>query len=166
MLDVKLERGQEIICRRTALNDAVVTSNEGLRVISLDLWVDEHFITTISGDGIIASTPTGSSAYSMSAGGPLVEPEADTILVTPICSHSLFAKSFVLSGSSKVTVKNAAAGTPNTPGLITNLTVDGMFGCNIEYGDKLIVEKSNISCKLIRCKNHGFYSIIRKKLII
>jgi NAD+ kinase len=118
MLDIKLEHGDEIIYRGAALNDAVVTGNEGIKVITLDLWVDGHFITAISGDGLIASTPTGSSAYSMSAGGPLVEPCADTILVTPICSHSLFSKSLVLSGSSEIVIKNASSGTPFTPGIV------------------------------------------------
>jgi NAD+ kinase len=159
MLDVSMVRGGETLLSTIALNDAVVTNREGPRMISLDFLVDEHFIAHINGDGLIAATPTGSTAYSLSAGGPLVEPGADLILVTPICAHSLFAKSFVLSGGSTIIIENT------TPELKANLTVDGMHRCAMETGDKVIVRKSKKICRLVRWRNHGFYDIIRKKLI-
>jgi len=160
MLDVKAVRGDEIMFDSVALNDAVVKNLDGIRMISLDFSVDDHFIASVRGDGIIAATPTGSSAYSLSAGGPLVEPCADLILVTPICAHSLFAKSFVLSGSSNVVFENTTAG------LNINLTVDGIRSHVMKPGDKAIIRKAEKRCKLIRWRNHSFYDIIRKKLII
>jgi len=159
MLDISMMRENKTLFRSVALNDAVVTNLKGLRVISLDFLVDDHYIATIIGDGLIAATPTGSSAYSLSAGGPLVEPCADLILVTPICAHSLFAKSFVLSDSSTVVFKNTTAG------INTSLTIDGVHCCAMEPGDKVVIRKAMKRCKLIRWKNHGFYDIIRKKLI-
>ena len=161
MLDVTVVHDADrIIYQGTALNDAVVTNYEGLRVVSVDFWVDDHFVSSVVGDGLIASTPTGSSAYSMSAGGPLVEPGADMTLVTPICPHSLFSKSFVLSGSSSVVFRNT------TEGAKIKVTVDGIHACLIESGDRVIIRKSSKRCRLVRCKDHGFYDIIRKKLII
>jgi len=161
MLDVRLQRNGETIFKGTALNDAVVTNLDGPRVMSLDFWVGSHFIATISGDGIIASTPTGSSAYSLSAGGPLVEPKADLILVTPICAHSLHAKSFVLSGDSVLKFQNTNAE------VNAKLTVDGVIYNDTAMlpGDTVVVSKSRLCCKLVRSKNHGFYDIVRNKLI-
>ena len=129
------------------------------RIISLDFWVGDHFIGTIRGDGMIAATPTGSSAYSLSAGGPLVEPSADTIIVTPICAHSLYAKSFVLSGTSEIRFINSS------PEKIAKLTIDGVSQYNMKQGDTVVFSKSKLFCKLVRAKNHGFYDIVRNKLL-
>ncbi|MGI6578374.1 MAG: NAD(+)/NADH kinase [Eubacteriales bacterium] len=161
MLDVCLLRNEQTVFEGTALNDAVVTTLVGPRVMSFDFWVGNHFIATISGDGLIASTPTGSSAYSLSAGGPLVEPSADLILVTPICAHSLHAKSFVLSGKSTVKFQNT------TVGVDAQLTIDGVTNndMGMQTGDTVVISKSHLYCKLVRSKNHGFYDIVRNKLI-
>ena len=162
MLDVRLLRGGETVFEGVALNDAVVTSLSGPRVMSFDFRVGDHFIASINGDGLIASTPTGSSAYSMSAGGPLVEPSADLILVTPICAHSLHAKSFVLSNGSIVKFQNTTAG------VNAKLTVDGVTNDDMVMlpGDTAVISKSGLYCKLVRSKNHGFYDIVRNKLLV
>lgn len=159
MLDALLMRDGEVLSCGSALNDAVVTNAEVPRIISLDFWVGDHLIATISGDGVIASTPTGSSAYSLSAGGPLVEPCADLTVVTPICAHSLYAKSFILCGSSEIRFVNT------TPGKTAKLTIDGVSQYNMEQGDTVVLTKSELSCKLVRAKNHSFYDIVRNKLL-
>jgi NAD+ kinase len=157
MLDVALSRDGSVIHRDFALNDVVVAGIT--KVIDLTLYGDGKKITHFSGDGTIVSTPTGSTAYSMAAGGPIVEPEADNIIVTPICAHVLAAKAFVLASDRVVSVELGAVKT--NPAY---LTVDGGAYLELVSGDVITVRKSAKETLLIHLSNRSFYKKVNEKL--
>lgn len=157
MLDVSLSRDGSVIHRDFALNDVVVAGIT--KVIDLTLYGDGKKITHFSGDGTIVSTPTGSTAYSMAAGGPIVEPEADNIIVTPICAHVLAAKAFVLASDRVVSVELGAVKT--NPAY---LTVDGGVYLELVSGDVITVRKSAKETLLIHLSNRSFYKKVNEKL--
>ena len=156
MIDVDLIRSGEKIYSDFALNDIVVGSMG--RVVDLEIFGDEHAITRFSGDGVIISTPTGSTAYSMAAGGPVVEPSAENIIVTPICPHVLVAKSFVLAPDRRIT---AVLGTRRLNPAY--LAVDGQ-NIPLEPGDMVTVRKSLRETRLVQLSNKSFYKTVHDKL--
>ncbi|MEG2570471.1 MAG: NAD(+)/NADH kinase, partial [Clostridia bacterium] len=97
MLNVEIMRDHEVIYTNTGLNDVVVAKTNRLKIIDLDIYADKFFISHYQGDGVVIATPTGSTAYSMSAGGPIVDPQSSNLTITPVCTHSLSAKPVVLS---------------------------------------------------------------------
>ncbi|HHY13379.1 MAG TPA: NAD(+)/NADH kinase [Thermoanaerobacterales bacterium] len=141
-----------------ALNDIVVTKGSFARLIMLETYVNNEFVETYPADGLIISTPTGSTAYSLAAGGPIVNPNLDLLLITPICPHSLYARSLVVSGSDKVKVKILADHKD------IMLTVDGQQGFKLKPGDEVNIVRANFNTKLIRLKERNFYEILREKL--
>ncbi len=157
MLSVFVRRRDKELFIGTALNDAVIRSRGEVRTVTLDLWSNGYFFSSIKGDGIIIATPTGSTAYSLSAGGPIVDPSSDIVVVTPICAHSLGVKSFVLPAENVVVVDNRSAES-------VFLSVDGVTGFQLQAEDLVVTRKSELFCKLIRLKNHSFYDIIKDKL--
>ena len=156
MLDVTLTRGEETVCTGFALNDVVIGNMA--HTIDLEIYGDEHAITNYSGDGVIMATPTGSTAYSMSAGGPVAEPSAKNIIVTPICAHVLVAKSFVLAPDRVIT---AVLGTRRD--YPAYLAIDGnsvpLYG-----GDIVTVRRSARETWLIQLSNKSFYKKVHEKL--
>ena len=110
MLDVSVRREGHSVFTEQALNDAVVTKGAVARVLDLEVTGDRAVISYFAGDGLVVSTPTGSTAYSMAAGGPIVEPTAANIIITPICAHSLHAKPFVLDAGRSVGVRLTPGG--------------------------------------------------------
>ncbi len=158
MLHAEVCRGGVRIYSDIALNDAVVTKGAVARVLQMNVLCDGVEAYRLSGDGVIVATPTGSTAYSMSAGGPIVEPFADNIIVTPICAHVLQAKSIILSGSRTVTVQIGSIGRKNA-----YLSVDGGRAFRLNAGDQVVVTMSDKQTDLIRIKNTSFYQIINKK---
>lgn len=159
LLDVAVRREGKIIHRDTALNDAVLTKGAVARVIDLEVLADGILMSSFPGDGVVIGTPTGSTAYSMSAGGPIVEPTAENITVTPICPHALYARSLVLDGSRMVTVlpdehsKKAVY-----------LSVDGGKAFHLKQGDRVELRRSRNKVRLIRLTDRSFYSVIHDKL--
>lgn len=158
MLDISVFRGEKLIYSDIALNDAVITKGAIARIIDLSVLCDGEEITKFSGDGVIISTPTGSTAYSMSAGGPIVEPTAETILMTPICAHALYAKSFVLSGDREVNVKIGSLSRKTA-----YLSSDGGRAVNLIGGDRVVVKRSDYYTSLVRVKNISYFRIIYNK---
>lgn len=157
LLKVELLREGEAVFSDYALNDAVVKSP--LNCIRLEVAADDVPISNFSGDGVIVATPTGSTAYSMSAGGPIVEPEAENILVTPICAHLMQAKSFVLSPARTVTVApEKLRGRP------TVLSVDGSEAVPLESGDQVRVRRSGKSILVADLGTRSFYDAALAKL--
>ncbi len=157
MLDVELVRNGDVIYNDFALNDVVIAGIT--KVIDLTLYGDGQRISHFSGDGAIVSTPTGSTAYSMAAGGPIVEPCAHNILVTPICAHILTAKAFVLASDRHVTVElGAEKANP------AYLTVDGGGYLNLVSGDIINVRKSLKETLLVQLSNRSFYKKVSEKL--
>lgn len=157
MLSVELIRGGEPIFADSALNDAVVTGV--VHVIRVTAYGDGRKITEYSGDGMIVATPTGSTAYSMAAGGPLVEPSAKNIILTPICAHALIARSFVLAPDRVVTVRIG-----DLTGKSAVLSVDGGSRVELESGDIIKIRKSEYETLLAHVGPKSFYDIAYEKL--
>lgn len=159
MLDVQVVRGGKTLCSDIALNDAVITKGAVARVIDLLVSGDGVLITRFSGDGVIVSTPTGSTAYSMSAGGPIVEPTAENLIITPICAHSLQTKSLVLGRDRAVGIRISRHSRKSA-----YLSVDGGRAFRLFAGDTVNVTRSEHQTKLIRLTNRSFYEIVNHKL--
>jgi len=158
MLDVTVHRGRDIIYHEIGLNDAVITKGAIARIVHLSVKCDGVEAMECSGDGVIVATPTGSTAYSLSAGGPIVEPEAQNILITPICSHDMLSRCIVASQNRVVTV-----GTVLNPHKNAYLSVDGGRAQKLNMGDVVTVKKSNLTTKLIRLKDRSFYDVVNAK---
>lgn len=159
MLDVLVRRGKDIVYRDLALNDAVITKGAVARVIDLNVCGDGIPIYAFSGDGVILSTPTGSTAYSMSAGGPIVEPTAENVIVTPICAHALHAKSLVLDRSRVVQVKIGRMSRKSA-----HLSVDGGRAFRLSSNDLVEVQRSKSITRVVRLTHRSFYEIMNQKL--
>ena len=159
MLDVSVRRGRETLYRDLALNDAVITKGAVARVIDLIVRGDGVHIYDYSGDGVILATPTGSTAYSMSAGGPIVEPTAKNLLLTPICPHSTRSSSYVLSPDHVITVEAADANRK-----FVYLSVDGGKAFSLKNGDQVRVSTSKYTTKLVRLSKKSFCEILDKKM--
>jgi NAD+ kinase len=158
MIDVLVQRKENIIFESYALNDVVITYGGISRIINLSLFCDDKKVTNYRSDGIIICTPTGSTAYSLSAGGPIIEPRLSAITVTPICAHSLTSKSIVFSDSSVLEIK-----VPFQRADVINLNVDGMNNLSLEKEDIVIIKKSLNQMSLIRINNLSFYETLNKK---
>lgn len=159
MLDVSVRRGRDTLYRDVALNDAVITKGAVARVIDLVVRGDGIHIYDYSGDGVVLATPTGSTAYSMSAGGPIVEPTSENILVTPICAHSLHAKPLVMGRDRVVSVRIGKLSRKTA-----YLSVDGGRAFKLCGGDSVEVRRSKNVTQLVRLSDRNFYEIINQKL--
>ena len=158
LLDVELVRaGGETVAYR-ALNDVVITKSALARIIDLRIEVDEQLVARYRSDGLILSTPTGSTAYNLSAGGPIAFPLLPIVLVTPICPHTLTHRPLVVPQSSLIVV------TLETPREEVFLTVDGQEGMALESGDQVRVTPSEKAVQLVRISGRSFYDGLRSKL--
>jgi len=158
-LDVRAERGGREIGRYLALNDAVIVRTALSRMVDLQTWVDDFDVTTYHGDGLIVATPTGSSAYSLSAGGPILLPGISAIVLTPICPHALTHRPVVLPQTSRVTIELI-----DRRGGEVNLTVDGQVGCDLVEGDRIRVCTSNWPLQMLVPAERNRFEVMRKKL--
>ncbi|MHB9095302.1 MAG: NAD(+)/NADH kinase [Eubacteriales bacterium] len=140
------------------LNDAVITKGAFARLIRLKTFVNDEYVEIYPADGLIISTPTGSTAYSLSAGGPLVAPTLELMIVTPICPHTLYSRPMVIDQGSVVRVELQATQAE------VMLTIDGQTGFLLKPFDEVIIEKAPFSAKLMKLNQRGFYEILRKKL--
>lgn len=159
MLDVKVLRGDKIISQDTALNDAVISKGSVARVAEMEVLADRVKVTAITGDGVIIATPTGSTAYSMSAGGPIVEPTSRSIIVTPVCAHQLAARAMVLAPERMVTVQ-----LPRGNRKYLYLSVDGGKAVRLTGGDRVDICQSDRTTQLVRLAGRSFYQVINQKL--
>ena len=157
MLDVTVVRGGKAVFSDFALNDVVVGGIA--RVVDVSVFGDDRKISEFSGDGIVVATPTGSTAYSMAAGGPIVEPAAENIIITPICAHALIARSFVLAPDRKVSVQLGPLGKKSA-----YLSVDGEDSTALESGDILQIARSQRVTRLVHVSNRSFYEKVSEKL--
>ena len=157
MLDVELQRRGRTVYSGLALNDAVITGV--VHTIRLEAIRDSQTITKFSGDGLILATPTGSTAYSMSAGGPLVEPTAENFILTPICAHALAIRAFVLAPDGSVTVKIG-----NLTEKSAVLSLDGGAAIDLREDDHIVVKKSKYKTILAHVGGKSFYDIAFEKL--
>lgn len=160
MLDVSVIRdGCETKLPYPCLNDVVLSNGPVSRLSGFDLYCDGIYISRYSADGIVISTPTGSSAYSMSAGGPLVSQAMECICATPICPHSFTLRPVVFMGDSLIEIKNAACRENSM-----YITADGRENTEIFSGDTVVIKKSLKKTKLVRVKDGGFVSVLHRKL--
>lgn len=159
-LDISVIRGGRVVNKvYNALNDVVLSNGPVPRLFSFELHCNDSVAQTIRSDGMIIATPTGSSAYSMSAGGPVVDPEMKCIIATPICPHSLHIRPVVFQGDAVIEIKNARSQQNQI-----FMSVDGRETLEIEDNDIIRIEKSNIVIPLVRVKNQGFLKVLFTKL--
>ena len=158
MLDVTVLRDRDIIFHDICLNDAAITKGAVARIVHLKVDCDNIQVLECGGDGVIVATPTGSTAYSLSAGGPIVEPEANSILITPVCAHDVASRSIVVSQDRVVTV-----GLTHNARRNAFLSVDGGKATKINMGDVITVRKSKLTTKLIRLKSRSFFDVVNMK---
>ena len=161
MLDVTVQRDRDIIFHDICLNDVVITKGAVARIVHLSVHCDNVQAMECSGDGVIISTPTGSTAYNISAGGPIVEPEAKNIIITPICSHDVGTRCIVTSDKRVITTHIVRNSRRNA-----FLSVDGGKSMRLNMGDETIVRKSNLETKLIRLKDRSFFDVVNTKFRI
>ena len=157
MIDVEVQRDGKVVSSDYALNDIVVKGDN--KVIDITIFGDNQKITQFSGDGTVIATPTGSTAYSMSAGGPIVDPAAKNIIITPICAHVLEARSFVLVLGRVVTVELGFK--KSNPAYVS---VDGGRHFDVQSGDIIKVYKSERNTQLVRLSDKSFYRKVSEKL--
>lgn len=158
MLKVRFCSGQKCSDWVSALNDVVVSKGSIDQLVQLNTWVDKEYITTYRADGVIFSTPTGSTAYNLSAGGPIVQPDLQAILVTPICPFMLESRPILLPSTNRLSTK--LAGTVNEMKVI----VDGRFVWDMKSDDVLEVQASDKPLRLISSPKKGYFEILRNKL--
>lgn len=161
MLDVTVQRDRDIIFHDICLNDVVITKGAVARIVHLSVHCDNVQAMECSGDGVIIATPTGSTAYNISAGGPIVEPEARNILITPICSHDVGTRCIVTSDKRVITAQIIRNARRNA-----FLSVDGGKSLRLNMDDVAIVKKSNLETKLIRLKDRSFFDVVNTKFKI
>ena len=158
MLDVTVQRDRDIIFHDICLNDVVVTKGAVARIVHLEVKCDGMQAMENGGDGVIVATPTGSTAYSLSAGGPIVEPEARNIIITPICAHDVGSRCIVTSDKRVITVEMVKNARRNA-----YLSVDGGRAFRLNMGDVAVVKKSHLETKLVRLKDRSFYDVVTAK---
>ena len=158
MLDVTVFRDRDIIFHDICLNDVVITKGAVARIVHLAVECDGVEAMECGGDGVIVATPTGSTAYSLSAGGPIVEPAAHSMLVTPICAHDVGSRCMVTSDQRIITVKLTRNARRNA-----YLSVDGGKSVRLNMGDTTKIQKSNLETSLVRLKDRSFYDVVNQK---
>jgi NAD+ kinase len=159
-VEIRSARGQSRFSSY-ALNEAVIAKGATARIIDLELSDNGTLVSEYRADGLVVATPTGSTAYSLSAGGPIVDPKLSCFCVTPICPHSLVARPLIFPDSAVLEVKNICAREK-----VLHLTVDGKATFDLFYNDTVIITKSSVKTKLLRIKNDDFYSKIRMKKFV
>ncbi len=158
MLEVQIIREGAATVTHRALNDAVMNKGALSRIIELDLFVNGDFVSTFKADGLIISTPTGSTAYSLAAGGPIVYPKVDAFIITPICPHTLTNRPLVIPDSSRTEVRFRSGDEP------VYLTIDGQIGVELQRADRVSISKASHSFHLVRPERHTYFEILRSKL--
>ncbi len=158
MLDVELRRGEAVVERYRVLNDAVIGKSALARIIELTLEVHGDHVARYRGDGLIIATPTGSTAYNLSAGGPIIEPGLPLLVITPICPHTLSQRPIVVPLAGRIEIRL------ETPREEVFLTLDGQEGAGLEYGDVVRLQPSRIGVRLVRTSGRTFYDSLRGKL--
>lgn len=158
MLDVTVRRDKDVLYRDICLNDIAITKGAVARIVHLSVRCDGVQAMECGGDGIIIATPTGSTAYNLSAGGPIVEPEARNMMITPICAHDMGSRCIVTSDKRVITVALVRNARRNA-----FLSVDGGKAVRLNMGDITTIRKSNMETKLLRLKERSFFDVLNAK---
>lgn len=158
MLTAAVHRAGERITEHTVLNDVVINKGALARIIDLETFINDTYVTTFKADGLIISSPTGSTAYSLSAGGPIVYPTLDSIVLTPICSHTLTNRPIVLPDDARIEITLKAMSED------VYLTLDGQVGVSLRMGDTIEINKSPFKTRLLIPCERDYFKILRTKL--
>lgn len=158
LISASVYREEQEIFSHVALNDFVITRGTFARIIDFSIFVDKQHVTDYVADGVIISTPTGSTAYSLSAGGPIIEPLLESICITPICAHSLAARSVVARSEVEVTVRL------NNARDEVMLTIDGQDGFPIRAGDQVTIKKAEKPALFIKLGERGFFQVLHSRM--
>ncbi|MDR0410141.1 MAG: NAD(+)/NADH kinase [Spirochaetaceae bacterium] len=159
MLEVIVERGGKAVFSQTGLNDAVISASGIAKTIRLAAWRGDTLIGNYRSDGLIAATPTGSTAYSSSAGGPIIDPEIEAVILNPICPLTLFYRPIVLPAEDPITIK---IGPEQRSGVL--LTIDGQVTETLEPDDRVIIKSCANKARLVACDRAAFYKALHSKL--
>ncbi len=157
VLDCRLVRNEECIARNFALNDVVVNKSAISRLVEFDLYIDNNFVFQYKADGVIIATPTGSTAYSLAAGGPVLMPSVDAFVVTPVCPHSLTHRPLVVTETSQIELR------VETGEEQAFLSIDGQVGVPVQQGDRVLCQRAEHKVKLMRIRR-TFFDVLRNKL--
>ena len=157
-LDVQVNREGQTIARETVLNDVVINKGALARLAHIDTYIDDIYLTTYSGDGLIIATPTGSTAYSLAAGGPVIHPEVPGIIMTPICPHTLTNRPLILPEDVSIKIKLEDGSSDMM------LTFDGQVGLEINGRDEIRVKKARQPINMIRIHGLQYFDILKAKL--
>lgn len=158
MLAVELWRGEELITRNRVLNDVVVNKSALARIIEIEAYLDGQVVNLFRADGLIVATPTGSTAYNLSAGGPVIYPSMNAVVITPICPFTLSNRPIVVPDESVIELR-----------LMTDkeevaLTLDGQVGFPLKVRDRIVIRKSNTTFNLVQPPNRNYFDVLRDKL--
>src|SRR5436309_2535185 len=158
MLAVELVRGHEHVTRNRVLNDVVINKSALARIIEIEAYLNQQFVNSFRADGLIVSTPTGSTAYNLSAGGPVIYPSMNAVVITPICPFTLSNRPIVVPDDSVIEVR-----------LMTEkedvaLTLDGQVGFPLQAHDRVVIRKSETNFNLVQPKNRNYFDLLRDKL--
>jgi NAD+ kinase len=158
MMAVELWRGPELITRNRVLNDVVVNKSALARIIEIEAYLDAQFVNLFRADGLIVATPTGSTAYNLSAGGPVIYPSMNAVVITPICPFTLSNRPLVVPDESTIEVR-----------LMTDkedvaLTLDGQVGFPLKAFDRIVIRKSKTTFNLMQPPNRNYFDVLRDKL--
>ena len=158
MLTVELWRGEELVTRNRVLNDVVVNKSALARIIEIEAYLNEQFVNLFRADGLIVATPTGSTAYNLSAGGPIIYPSMNAVVITPICPFTLSNRPIVVPDDSMIEVRLV------TENEEVALTLDGQVGFPLQAGDRAVIRKSKTAFNLVQPPNRNYFEVLRNKL--
>lgn len=159
MISADVMREKEVFLSEIVLNDVLIKTENSFRIMNVEILLDDTSVLDFGGDGVIVATPTGSTAYSLAAGGPVIEPDADCICVTPICANKFIANSFVFSANKTLKIK-----IKNRNNNLAYLAPDGNNPIRLEQSDEIIIKRADKSTKFIRIKDEKFYNTIKQKI--
>lgn len=160
MLETVVLRGDEEACRFQTLNDVVINKGALARIIDLDVFINEEFLTTFRADGLIISTPTGSTGYNLAAGGPILYPTMSNVILTPICPFTLTNRPLILPDSKTISIMMKKDNEEEV-----SLTFDGQVGFDLQQGDKIMIYKSKSRIKLFKSPDQTYFEILRAKMM-
>ena len=158
MLRTLHQRGDEVINRNRVLNDVVINKSALARIIEIDVYLNDQFVNSFRADGLIVSTPTGSTAYNLSAGGPVIFPSMNAIVITPICPFTLSNRPIVVPDDAVIELRL------KTDQEDVALTLDGQVGFPLKIGDRVVIQKSRTTFNLIQPSNRNYFDVLRDKL--
>ena len=158
MLDVELKRQDASITRNRVLNDVVINKSALARIIEIEAYLNKHFVNAFRADGLIISTPTGSTAYNLSAGGPVIFPSMNAVVITPICPFTLSNRPIVVPDTATIELLL------KTHQEQVTLTLDGQVGFELNVDDRVVIRKSSVTFNLVQPSNRNYFDVLRDKL--